>query len=152
MECRNARISRSLMGGLTLTLLGATLAGCAFSERGPDPVTFVQQVRQALGEADQRDVPVSQLVGQRWQQLCTHRDGSLTVSLLEVDNKHVLRVPFGQLSVVDGASADSLDGKCLQRDELVHLRRQGQGAQAAIVLERSRVEPDVAATVAIAQP
>ena len=124
-------------GGMGMALL---LAGCAVSERGPDPVAFVQQVRTVLGADDQADVPVSRLVGQRWQQLCLGREGSLAVRLVEVDRQHVLRVPFRHLSVVDTASPVSLDGKCLQRDELVHLRRQGSGPDAAIVLERSQAQ------------
>lgn len=107
------------------------------SERGPDARAFVHQVRTALGAAEQADVPVSQLVEQRWQQVCLHREGSLAISMIEVDKRHVLRVPFRQLSVVDGSSPVSLDGKCLQRNEMVRLRRQGQGPDAAIVLERS---------------
>ena len=150
MERCIERFPRSLQYMLVLALASATVTGCAVSERGPDAKSFVHQVRQVLGDAERLDVPVSQLVGQRWQQLCMHRDGSLTVSLLEVDNRHVLRVPFGQLSVVDGSSADSLDGKCLKRDELVHLRRTGNGPDAAIVLERSR-EEQIAAGPALAQ-
>lgn len=148
MERRAVRLSRPLCRCLSPVLAVLALAGCAASAPGPDSNTFVHQVRQALGEATEADVPVSRLVGQRWQQLCMHREGSLAVRLIEVDNRHVLRVPFRQLSVHDAASPDSLDGKCLRRDELVHLRRQGSGADAAIVLERSRADSPADAALA----
>ncbi len=135
---RNAmRRSSGLARLLALAVASAGLAGCAMSERGPDSNGFVQQVRSVLGEQTQREVPVSQLVDARWEQLCMHRDGSLTLNLIELDQRHVLRVPFGQLTVSDSMSPDSLDGQCLQRDEMVRLRRHGNGMDAPIVLERA---------------
>ena len=137
---RNAmRRSSGLARLLALAVASAGLAGCAMSERGPDSNGFVQQVRSVLGEQTQREVPVSQLVDARWEQLCMHRDGSLTLNLIELDQRHVLRVPFGQLTVSDSMSPDSLDGQCLQRDEMVRLRRHGNGMDAPIVLERASV-------------
>lgn len=134
---------------LALVVASAGLAGCAMSERGPDANGFVQQVRQALGEQELRDVPVSHLLAARWQQLCMHREGSLTLSMIELDNRHVLRVPFRQLTVGETGSADSLDGQCLQRDQLVRLRRHGQGRDAPIVLERSTGADPAVATLAL---
>lgn len=134
---------------LALAVASAGLAGCAMSERGPDSNSFVQQVRSVLGEQPQRDVPVSQLVDSRWEQLCMHRDGSLTVNLIELDQRHVLRVPFRQLTVNEGMSPDSLDGQCLQRNEMVRLRRHGNTADAPIVFERAAAED--AAVPALAQ-
>lgn len=122
---------------LAMAVASAGLAGCAMSERGPDSNGFVQQVRTVLGEQAQRDVAVSQLVDARWEQLCMHRDGSLTLNLIELDRRHVLRVPFSQLTVNDSMSPDSLDGQCLQRDDLVRLRRHGGETDAPIVLERA---------------
>ena len=137
---RNAmRRSSGLARLLALAVASVGLAGCAMSERGPDSNGFVQQVRSVLGEQTQREVPVSQLVDARWEQLCMHRDGSLTLNLIELDQRHVLRVPFGQLTVSDSMSPDSLDGQCLQRDEMVRLRRHGNGMDAPIVLERASV-------------
>lgn len=137
--------------GLILLLTGTVLfAGCAFSERGPDSQSFVHQVRRVLGESPQREVTISQLVGPRWQQVCMHRDGSLSVSLIEMETRHVLRVPFAQLSVVDAAGADSLDGKCLQRADRIRLRRTGKELDAAIVLERVN-EPDTITQTAMAE-
>ena len=129
--------SRGLARLLAIAIASAGLAGCAMSERGPDANSFVQQVRQVLGDADQRDVPVSQLVAARWQQLCMHREGSLSLSLIEKDQRHVVRVPFRQLSVGETGTADSLDGQCLQRDQMVRLRRHGNGSDAPIMLERA---------------
>lgn len=137
---RNAmRSSSGLARLLALAVASAGLAGCAMSERGPDSNGFVQQVRSVLGGQTQREVPVSQLVDARWEQLCMHRDGSLTLNLIELDQRHVLRVPFGQLTVSDSMSPDSLDGQCLQRDEMVRLRRHGNGMDAPIVFERASV-------------
>ena len=122
---------------LAMAVASAGLAGCAMSERGPDSNGFVQQVRNVLGEQAERDVAVSQLVDARWEQLCMHRDGSLTLNLIELDRRHVLRVPFRQLTVNDSMSPDSLDGQCLQRDDMVRLRRHGGEIDAPIVLERA---------------
>jgi len=131
---------------LALALASAGLAGCAMSERGPDSNGFVQQVRTVLGDQTQRDVPVSQLVDARWEQLCMHRDGSLTVNLIELEQRHVLRVPFRQLTVNDSSTPGSLDGQCLQRNDVVRLRRHGGDANAPIVFERaSAVDPAVTA-------
>lgn len=131
---------------LALAVASAGLAGCAMSERGPDSNGFVQQVRSVLGDQAQRDVPVSQLVDARWEQLCMHRDGSLTLNLIELEQRHVLRVPFRQLTVNESTSPDSLDGQCLQRNDMVRLRRHGNDANAPIVFERAAVvEPAVTA-------
>lgn len=150
MDRSAIRCKRRLALVLALSIAGTGLAGCAMSERGPDANGFVAQVRQVLGEAEQRDVPVSQLVAARWEQLCLHREGSLTLNLIELDRRHVLRVPFAQLTVGDGASSNSLDGQCLPRDGLVRLRRHGNGPAAPIVLERAP-EGVPAAAVAVLQ-
>lgn len=146
MRSGHKRGSLGLARLLAIAVASAGLAGCAMSERGPDANGFVQHVRKTLGDQAQRDVPVSQLLAARWQQLCMHREGSLTLSMIELDQRHVLRVPFRQLSVGETGSADSLDGQCLQRDQLVRLRRHGQGNDAPILLEKaSSADPAVAA-------
>lgn len=137
MSREELRGSVGLARLLAIAIASAGLAGCAMSERGPDANAFVQQVRQLLGDAGQRDVPVSQLLATRWQQLCMHREGSLSLSLIEKDQRHVVRVPFRQLSVGETGSVDSLDGQCLQRDQTVRLRRHGSGSDAPIMLERA---------------
>lgn len=134
-----------VLAGL-VTVLG--LSACAMSERGPDTGGFVSHVRQVLGEAEQREVPVSQLLAARWEQLCTHRQGSLNITLIELDRRHVLRVPYAQLTVGESTSADSLDGQCLRREELVRLRRHGSDAASPIVLERASGSGAVVAQVA----
>lgn len=141
---------RSAMRVSRVPLLAAVLGlgGCAMSERGPDAAAFVAQARQVLGDAAQQDVPVAQLLPARWAQLCMHRQGSLNITLIELEERHQLRVPFSQLTVGEPGVPGSLDGQCLQRKDMVRLRRHGTSADAPIVFERVTDAADTAVAVA----